>query len=84
MYSGVQFTGQLAPGASNRWFTWGWNPASYVVWYMMPTTVKGGAPELGWTVEVERAETNVTTYWLTVRNLTSVTVNFEGRYTVLN
>jgi hypothetical protein len=84
MYTGTQFTGSLGPGASGRWYTWGWNPASYIVWYIMPTTIKGGAPEVGWSVEVERYSSTGTTYWLTIRNLTSVTVNFEGRYAVLN
>ena len=54
MYTGVQFTGSLGPNASQRWFTYGWNAASHVVWYMMPTTVQPGAPEVEWSVGVER------------------------------
>jgi hypothetical protein len=50
----------------------------------MPTTPRTGAPELNWTVEVERADANACTYWITVRNLTPVPVTFEGRYAVLN
>lgn len=84
MYTGVQWTGTLGPGASNRWFTWGWNAGSHIVWYMMPTTPRNGAPEINWTVEVERADANACTYWITVRNLTPATVTFEGRYAVLN
>jgi hypothetical protein len=84
MYTGVQFTGTLAAGGSNRWFTWGWNATKHVVWYVMPTTPRSGAPELSWTVEVERADANACTYWITVRNLAPVSVNFEARYAVLN
>ena len=84
MYTGVQFTGTLAAGQSNRWFTFGWNASKHVVWYMMPTTPRSGAPELNWTVEVERADANACTYWITVKNLTPVSVTFEGRYAVLN
>jgi hypothetical protein len=83
MYTGVQFTGTLPPNASQKWFTFGWNAANHVVWYMMPTTVKSGAPELNWTVGVERYNATQCTYWLTVTNLTNVTLTFEGRYAVL-
>jgi hypothetical protein len=50
----------------------------------MPTTVRSGAPELEWEVAVERANSNQVTYWITVRNLTPVSVSFEGRYAVLS
>ena len=83
MWTGVQFTGTLGPGASNRWFTWGWDPARHMVWYMMPTSPQPGAPELSWEVAVERANATQCTYWITVRNLTSNTITFEGRYAVL-
>jgi hypothetical protein len=55
-----------------------------MVWYMMPTTPRSGAPQLNWTVEVERADATACTYWITVRNLTTVPVTFEGRYAALN
>jgi len=83
MYTGVQFTGTLPPNATQKWFTFGWNAANHVVWYMMPTTVKSGAPELNWTVGVERYNATQCTYWLTVTNLTNVALTFEGRYAVL-
>ena len=84
MYTGVQFTGTLAPNQTHSWFTWGWNPASHVVWYIVPVTPRSGAPELEWTVQVERANATQVTYWITVKNLTGVNVTFEGRYAVLN
>jgi hypothetical protein len=84
MYTGLQWTGTLGPNATQKWFTYGWNAASHVVWYMMPTTPQGGAPELNWTVGVERANATQCTYWITVTNLTNNTITFEGRYAVLS
>lgn len=83
MWTNVQFTGSLGAYASNRWFTYGWPPAWHVVWYMMPTSPQSGAPQLDWDVAVERASSTACTYWITVKNLTGATVNFEGRYAVL-
>jgi hypothetical protein len=51
---------------------------------MMPTSPAPGAAELDWNVAVERADASSCTYWITVKNLTGATVNFEGRYAVLN
>ena len=83
MQTGVQFTGALQPNQTNNWFTWGWNPALHVIWYVMPTTPKSGAPELEWTVRVERSNPTQTTHWIQVHNLTNMPVTFEGRYAIL-
>jgi len=83
MWTNVQFTGSLGPGATKRWFTYAWPVAWHVVWYMMPTTPKPGGPQIDWDVEVERANATQCTYWLTVKNLTSDPLTFEGRYAVL-
>lgn len=84
MNTGVQFTGSLGPGASNRWFTFGWPAASHIVWYVVPTSPQSGAPQLDWDVAVERANATQCTYWITVKNLTTSPVTFEGRYAVLS
>jgi hypothetical protein len=84
MWTGVQWTGSLAAGASGRWFTFNWPAAWHVVWYMQPTTPRVGAPEIGWDVAVERADPNYCTYWITVRNLANIPITFEGRFAVLN
>ncbi len=84
MSTGVQWTGTLAPGASKRWFTFGWPANRHIVWYMMPTSPKSGNPQIDWDVAVERASTTQCTYWITVKNLTSNTVTFEGRYAILS
>jgi hypothetical protein len=49
----------------------------------MPLTIGPAAPQLSWTVEVERTSTTECTYWITVRNLTSHAVKFEGRYDIV-
>lgn len=83
MWTGIQWTGTLGPNASNSWYTWGWPVASRIVWYMIPTSPQAGAPQLDWTIAVERANTTQCTYWITVKNLTSNPLTFEGRYAVL-
>jgi hypothetical protein len=84
MRTGIQWRGTIPANATQRWFTFGWSSAEHVVWHLMPTTPRPGAPELEWDVGVERANSNQTTYWITVRNLTPVAVAFEGRYAVLS
>jgi hypothetical protein len=55
-----------------------------MIWYVVPTSPVAGAPQLDWDVAVERADATRCTYWITVKNLTTQTVAFEGRYAVLN
>ena len=83
MSTGVQWTGTLGPNATGRWFTFNWSANRHVVWYMMPTSPRRGAPQLDWDVAVERADANRVTYWITVKNLTNRSVTFEGRYAIL-
>lgn len=84
MQTGVQWTGSLNAGETRRWFTFGWNAAQHIVWYVMPTTPRPGAPQLDWDVAVERANPTQCTYWITVTNLTANPVTFEGRYAILS
>lgn len=81
---GVQWSATLAANASQRFFTWGWPAPWNVVWTVMPTTVRAGAPETSWQVQVERGDYEYATYWITVTNLTNAPVTFEGRYAVLS
>lgn len=81
---GVQWRGSLPAGATNRWFTYNWPATWTVAWTVMPTTVKPGAPEVTWNVQIERASSEFATYWITVTNLTGVPVDFEGRYCILS
>lgn len=80
---GVQWFGSLAPNQTKTWFTWGWGAAWHVLWTIMPLTPCPGAAEVRWNVRVERANATQCTYWITVTNLTSDPVKFEGRFDVL-
>jgi hypothetical protein len=81
---GVQWTGSLAASETRRWFTFGWPATWHIVWTVMPTTPRPGAPQVRWTVEVERGDAERATYWITVRNLTPQALQFEGRYAILS
>jgi hypothetical protein len=81
---GTQWTGSLAADETRRWFTFGWPATWHVVWTVMPTAVAAGAPQVSWTVQVERADAERATYWITVTNLTARPVTFEGRYAILS
>ena len=81
---GVQWTGTLTASQTRRWFTFNWPATWHIVWTVMPTTPRPGAPQLTWNVQVERASAEYVTYWITVTNLTSDTVAFEGRYCILS
>ncbi len=84
MNTGVQFTGNLTPNQTQRWFTFNWSPASHIVWTMMPTTPNASGAELNWSVAVQRSDANHVTYWITVTNTTAAAIAFEARYAVLN
>ncbi|MBZ9730900.1 S8 family serine peptidase [Salegentibacter sp. JZCK2] len=80
---GVQFTGTINARQQRRWFTFRWPAHWHVVWTVMPTTPRSGAPQVEWKVQVERASDEHITYWITVKNLTAFPVRIEGRYAVL-
>lgn len=80
---GTQWFGTLGPSETRRWFTFGWQARSHIIWTVVPTTICPGVPQLRWTTAVERADSTNVTYWITVTNLTSNTIRFEGRFDVL-
>jgi hypothetical protein len=79
----TQWTGTVAPDAEHVWFSAKWPAAWHVVWTIVPTTPHPGAPALTWQVGAERSSAEYVTYWITVKNLTSVPISFEGRYAIL-
>jgi len=79
----VQFRGNVAAGQSRRWFTHSWPEQWHVIWYVVPTSPRIGAPQVEWDVQVERASATHITYWITIRNISPVTVDFKARYAVL-
>ncbi len=81
---GRQWTGTVPANGSRRWFTFRWPATWHVIWTVMPTTVRRGAPQLSWKVGVEKADAEYVTYWITVKNHTDQPVRFEGRYCILS
>jgi photosystem II stability/assembly factor-like uncharacterized protein len=81
---GVQWTGSLAGNQTRSWFTFGWPATWHMVWTIMPTNLRPGAPQVSWSTQVERANAEYVTYWITVRNLTPDPLTFEGRYCILS
>jgi hypothetical protein len=84
MTVGVQFTGTVAPNATQRWFTFNWPQQWHVEWNVVPTSPVPGAPQVEWFVDVERASAANITYWINIRNLTAAPVNIEARYAIMN
>jgi len=82
--TGVQFTGTVAAGQSNRWFTFNWPAGWHVIWYAVSTTPRSGVIQIESSYAVERASTGFITYWITIRNLSDGDVDVEGRFAVLN
>jgi hypothetical protein len=83
MNTGVQFTGTLPANQMQKSYTFNWNPANHVVWYIVPTSVNSSSPEIQWTVAVQRTSNTACTYWISVTNLTAAAVTFEARYAIL-
>jgi Subtilase family len=80
---GVQFTGTVPANQTRRWFTFRWPAHWHVAWTVVPTTPRLGAPQISWSVSVERAEDAYITYWISITNLTGEEVGIEARYAVL-
>lgn len=80
----TQWNGTLAGHATATWFTFNWPATWHVVWTVMPTSPRPGAPQLAWTTKVERANDEFVTYWIEVRNLTPDEATFEGRFAILS
>jgi hypothetical protein len=84
MSVGVQFNGTVAAGATQRWFTFNWNPQWHVEWNVVPTSPQPGTPQIEWNVNVERASPTAITYWISIHNLTAIPVNIEARYAIMS
>ena len=81
---GTQFNGQLDPNAAGQWFTFGWPAVWHMLWTVVPTSPQAGAPQLSFSTSVERANDEFATYWISIQNLTSAPITFEGRYAILS
>ncbi len=81
---GVQFTGTVQANQTQRWFTYNWPAHWHVIWTVVPTTPKPGAPQINWRVRVERASCSYITYWISITNLIGSLVDIEARYAILS
>ncbi|WP_371494165.1 S8 family serine peptidase [Kitasatospora sp. NBC_00374] len=82
-WTGVQFRDTVAGGRTDTWFTHSWPAHWHVLWTVVPTSPRPGAPQLRWNVRVERANDATATYWIDVTNLVGDPVDFEARFAVL-
>ncbi len=82
-WTGVQFRGQIPARGTQRWFTFRWPAHWHVLWTVMPTSPRPGAPQLRYRTRVERASDYYATYWIEIVNLVDTPVDFEGRFAVL-
>jgi hypothetical protein len=80
---GVQFTGIVQANATQRWFTFNWPAHWHMLWTVVPTSPRAGAPQISYSIQVERANDRFITYWISVTNHTPEPVNIEARYAVL-
>jgi hypothetical protein len=80
---GVQFRGNVPAGQTRRWFTHSWPAHWHVLWTVVPTTPRPGAPQIKWQVQVERATDGFITYWLNITNISPAACDIEARYAVL-
>jgi hypothetical protein len=85
MILGTQFSGTVNAGQTRRWFTHSWNATRNVSWMVVPTAppVDGGA-QVEWKVSSTRQAPNLVKWFIEVKNVTNVPVNFDARYAVLN
>lgn len=82
---GTQFTGNLAAGQTQTWFTHSWNANWNVVWMCTPTApVVDGNAQIEWTIRNTRQAANLVKWFITAKNLTGGPVSFQARYAILN
>lgn len=81
--SGVQWTDTLPANSVVTWFTYDWPEYYFILWDIVPTAPRPGAPEVGWKVKIERASGAFLTYWIEVTNLTDQDIEIEGRFCIL-
>jgi len=82
-FTGTQFQGTVGANQTTCWFTFNWPAHWHVLWTVMPTTPRPGAPQVKWATRVTRTSDRYATYWICITNLTNQPVAIEGRYAVL-
>ena len=82
MTTGVQFRGTVAANQTHRWFTFNWPATEYILWTVVPDSIST-APEITWSVAVQRASATAVTYWISITNQTGSPVDIEARYAIV-
>ena len=83
-WCGVQFTGQVAAGQTQTWFTHSWPDIWQVVWMVVPTSpIQDGNAQIEFKVQVDRQAFGLLKYFIQIKNLISQTVTVEARFCVL-
>jgi hypothetical protein len=82
MQTGVQFRGTVPAHQTHTWYTFNWNPALYIIWTVVPDSINTTAPEISWSVAVQRASATAVTYWISITNSTAANLDIEARYAI--
>jgi hypothetical protein len=82
MQTGIQFRGTVPANQTHRWFTFNWNPAQHVIWTVVPVSINTIAPEITWSLAVQRTSNTAVTYWISIINSTNSNVDIEARYAI--
>ena len=83
MTTGVQFRGTVAANSTQNWYTFNWPATEYILWTVVPDSINTTAPEISWSVSVQRASATAVTYWIYITNVTGSPVDIEARYIIV-
>jgi len=75
----TRLIGEAPPGGQYQVCSPDWPIGSHVMWRVVPSGKPVDAPALAWQVSVGQSRSGYVTYWITVKNLTSVSIPFEVR-----
>lgn len=83
-WCGTQFTGQIPPLQTIKWFTHSWPDMWQVLWTVVPTApVIDGNAQIEYKIQADRQAFGLIKYFIEVRNLTNQAVTVEARFCVL-
>ena len=54
-----------------------------LLWTVVPDSINASAPEITWSVGVQRTSSTYVTYWINITNQTNTAVDIEARYAIL-
>lgn len=80
----IQFRRTMNSRETIRFATHGWAADENIMWYVVPLTVGSGEKQIKWEVQVARQDLTRLIYHIIVTNLTTTSVEVEGRYVRVN